>query len=134
MDKIFDQQGIFVGRGCGWHGKSRREKLDGFSKTSVPSSRDIDFVIAVVVRGWADVPAHGAMASKCAFALSLWFIDNGLSYKGCHGPLIEVEEAKHLVSGRMLGIDAGGTKEIDRDLGLREKLAPEAWGEFAVTA
>ena len=87
-----------------------------------------------MVWGWANVPSQDAMASECTFALSLWFIDDHFTSKGCHGRSIEVEDAEHLVVGRKLGIDAGGMKEIDSDFSLMEKLAPEAWGEFAVTA
>ena len=87
-----------------------------------------------MVRGWADVPSHNAMASEDAFALSLWCIDDGLRSKWYHGRLIEVEDAKHLVVGRKLGIDMGGTKKIDCDLSLYEKLAPETWGELYVAA
>ena len=36
--------------------------------------------------------------------------------------------------GRKLGIDKERTKEIDGDLSLHKELAPDTWGEFAVTA
>ena len=99
-----------------------------------PSRGKIDFVIAIVVRCWADVPSHDAMPSKCAFVLSFSLIDDGLRSKGCHGRLIEVKDAKHLVVGQKIGIDAGRTKEIDCDLSLNEKLALETRRELAVTA
>ena len=65
------------------------------------------------------------MASEGAFALSFWFIDDGLRSKRCHGYSIEVEDAKNLVLGQKLRIDVGGTKDIDCDLSLHKKLAPE---------
>ena len=102
--------------------------MDCFSKARAPGRGNIDFIIAIVVRGWANVPEHDAMASKGTIALSFLFIDDGVRFKGCHGRLIEVKDTKHLVVGQKLGIDAGRTKEIDSDLGLREKLAPDAWG------
>ena len=74
------------------------------------------------------------MASKGAFALIFWFIDDGLRSKRCHGRWIEVEDAKHFMVGQKLGIDTGRTKEIDGDLSLHKELAPETGGEFAVTA
>ena len=64
------------------------------------------------------------MASKGAFALRFWFIDDGFCSKLCRGCAIEVEDAKHLVIGRKLGIDTLRTMEIDSDLSLNEKLAP----------
>ena len=70
------------------------------------------------------------MASKCAFALSFWFIYDGFSSKRCHGRSIEVEDAKNLVVGQKLWIDAGRTKEIEGDLSLNEKLAPETVGNL----
>ena len=74
------------------------------------------------------------MASKGAFALSFWFIDDGFCSKRCHGRAIEVEDAKHLVVGQNLGIDRGRTKEIDGDLSLHKELTPETGGKLAVTA
>ena len=74
------------------------------------------------------------MASKGVFALGFWFIDDGLRSKQCHRRSIEVKDAKSLVVGQKLGVDAGRTKEIDRDLSLHEKLAPETGGGLAVTA
>ena len=66
--------------------------------------------------------------------LSFWFIDDGLRSKRCHGRSIEVEDSKNWMVGQKLGIDTGRTKEIDRDLSLHGELAPDIWGEFAVTA
>ena len=67
------------------HEKSRGEELDRFAKVCAPSSRNIDFVIAIVVLGRANVPAQDALAGKVAFALSLWYVDDGLSSKRCQG-------------------------------------------------
>ena len=76
VNEVFHQQRSFVSGGGGGHGKSRRDKLDCFSKARASGGGNIDFVISIVVWSWADVPSQGAMASKCAFALSLWFIDD----------------------------------------------------------
>ena len=74
------------------------------------------------------------MASKGAFALSFWFIDDSFCSKWCHGRAIEVVDAKHLVVGRKLGIDVGRTKEIDGDLSLHKELALESGMELTVAA
>ena len=107
-------------------------KVEGMNWTAAcaPSSRNIDFVIAIVVWGRANAPATNFVASKGAFVLSLWFIDDGLSSKRCHGRSIEFEDAKNLVVGRKLRIDTGRKKEIDSDLSLHEKLAPGTGGNL----
>ena len=71
--------------------------MDHLAKACAPSSRNIDFVIAIVVWCWNNVPAQNAVASKGAFALSLWLIDDGYGSKRRQGSSIEVEDTKNLV-------------------------------------
>ena len=60
--------------------------MDCFAKACAPSSRNVDFVIEIVVGCGADVlPAQKAVAGEGAFALSLWFVDDGFSSKRRQG-------------------------------------------------
>ena len=90
-------------------------------------------MIAIVVWGWADVPAQNAMASEGALALRLRFIDDCLSSKRCQVSQIEVEDPKNLVVGQKLGIDTERTKDVNGDFCLHEKMASEVWKKLAVT-
>ena len=54
---------------------------EGGSRKWIVLPKNIDFIIAIVVWGWADGPARNTVAGKGAFAMSLWFVDDGLGSK-----------------------------------------------------
>jgi hypothetical protein len=115
--------GYRVGRRDGRHLAVVREEFGCSSDSDALGFRDIKFVAAIVLHGWAYIPCFLAVGCPALACLGI-FKDESSGSRRSKGCLVVIEESIYLCMGREVGVDPGCAEEIQRQYGLGDELIP----------
>ena len=99
MCEIFNCGNNLVIRGCCGESVLSGEKFDGFAMANCAGFDDKDGVVAIMLKGGADVPALLTVAGPHGHTLGFRLVNDGPGDEWDHGCGIVVEDAKDLGVG-----------------------------------
>ena len=100
-----------------------REEFGGTTDSVFVCSGCVEFVTSAMFHSGTNMPSFDAMGCPTA-AIVRWFMDEGAGSWWCQWCSVEVKGSKELCVSGELGIDSGGTEEIECKLGLWQESAP----------
>ena len=109
------------------------EEFDGHVVSFASCGGNVDMMAAIVLAGWAEVPAVNAVRRECTSG-SGRFIRHHAASRGSKWCFVEVEVSVQVRIRRQFRIHARRTKKIQSEFGLKQEAVPFSDGEIRIAS